>query len=140
MQNDEGVPHFEAIKVALKQDSSGFVLTLRIHPDEINEEIMRDFVGSRYAVAMARINDDETATHYENRVKKAGMLCRTREFQVWLNELGHIEGKTEEEAIDALYEICGISSRTELNGKSGAKERFDNMVNEYEQWKNSEPF
>jgi hypothetical protein len=26
---------FEAVKVALKQDRTGFVLTLNIHPDEI---------------------------------------------------------------------------------------------------------
>ncbi len=29
---------FEAVKVGLKQDSSGYILTLRIHPDEIPEE------------------------------------------------------------------------------------------------------
>ena len=53
---------FECRKVALKQDRSGFVLTLSIHPDEIPEELLRDFVGSRYGVAMVRIQDDESAT------------------------------------------------------------------------------
>ena len=46
---------FEAVKIALKQDKTGFVLTLNIHPDEIPDELMRDFVGARYGVAMARI-------------------------------------------------------------------------------------
>ena len=26
--------NFEAVKVAIKQDSSGYILTLRMHPDE----------------------------------------------------------------------------------------------------------
>lgn len=131
---------FEAVKVALKQDRTGFVLTLSIHPDELPEELIRDYVGTRYGVAMARIEDDETAKHYDNRVKQAGILCRTREFQVWTCEQGLAQHKNEEEAIAALYVMCEISSRTELNGNADAKERFDNMVEEYEQWKKSDPF
>jgi hypothetical protein len=30
---------FEAVKVALKQDKTGYVLTLCMHPDEIPDEI-----------------------------------------------------------------------------------------------------
>jgi hypothetical protein len=50
---------FEARKVALKQDRTGFVLTLALHPDEIPEELLRDFVGARYACALVRFQDDE---------------------------------------------------------------------------------
>jgi hypothetical protein len=131
---------FEAVKVALKQDRTGFVLTLSIHPDEIPEELIRDYVGTRYGVAMVRIEDDETAKLYENRVKQAGILCRNREFQVWLCEQGLAQHKNEEEAIAAVYELCEIKSRTELNGNADAKDKFDNMVKEYEQWKTSDPF
>jgi hypothetical protein len=131
---------FEAVKVSLKQDRTGFVLTLNIHPDEIPEELMRDYVGARYGVAMVRILDDESATPYENRVKRAGILCRTREFQFWLTEQGHTLHKSEEDAVEALYALCGITSRTELNGNSEAKQKFDDMVKEYEQWQKEEPF
>lgn len=34
--------HFEGVKVALKQDRTGYVLTLSIHPDDLPEEILRD--------------------------------------------------------------------------------------------------
>ena len=71
---------FEAVKVALKQDRTGFVLTLSIHPDEAPEELLRDFVGARYGVAMVRIQDNETALQYDNRLKKAGMLGRSTKF------------------------------------------------------------
>jgi len=131
---------FEAVKVALKQDRTGFVLTLNIHPDEIPEELMRDYVGARYAVVMIRLQDDESPTAYDNRVKQAGILCRTREFQFWLTEQGLAAHKTEEDAVEAMYALCEITSRTELNGNSEAKQKFDDMVNEYEQWKKEEPF
>ena len=75
---------FEARKVALKQDRTGFVLTLAIHPDETPEELLRDFVGARYACVMVRLQDDESATVYDNRVQKAGMLCRNPDFQDFL--------------------------------------------------------
>jgi len=117
---------FEARKVALKQDRTGFVLTLGLHPDEIPEELVRDFVGARYACALVRIQDDESPTEYDNRVKKAGMLCRKHSFQEYL------EVNTEDEAAAELCKRCGIESRTELHGNAQAKTTFDSIVREYE--------
>lgn len=117
---------FEARKVALKQDRTGYVLTLSLHPDEVPEEILRDFVGTRYACAVVRIQDDETPTEYNNRVKKAGMLCRNSEFQEFL------EVDTEEAAAEALCKRCNIASRTELHGNTKAQALFDQLVKEYE--------
>jgi len=131
---------FECRKVALKQDRTGYVLTVVIHPDEIPEELLRDFVGSRYGVAMVRIADDESAVPYQNRVMQAGMLCRTREFQYWLKENKLLERISEDEAINALYKLCVINSRTELNGNADAQQKFDEMVNDYDRWKKAEPF
>ena len=126
--------NFEAVKVSLKQDRTGFILTLSIHPDEIPEDLMRDFVGARYGVAMVRINDDETTVDYT--VKKAGMLCRTRDFQVWLQDTGHIEKPSEHAAARAVCDICDVSSRSELSGNT----LFKQMVDEYEAWKKTQPF
>lgn len=116
---------FEARKVALKQDRTGFILTLCLHPDEIPEELLRDFVGARYACALVRIQDNETPTEYENRVKKAGMLCRDERFQDFL------EVNSEDEAAAELCKRCGIESRTELHGNAQAKDIFDGILKEY---------
>ena len=113
---------FEARKVALKQDRTGFILTLAIHPDEVPEEILRDFVGARYACAVVRIQDDESPTPYNNRVAKAGMLCREEDFQFFLGV------NTEDHAADKLCKHCGIESRTELHGKKEAQIVFDKLV------------
>lgn len=132
---------FEAVKIELKQNRTGFVLTLNIHPDEIPEELMRDFVGSRYGVAMVRIMDDESPTMYSNRVMKAGMLSRARDFQYWLRECKLTEKCSETEAAEAIRKECGIQSRTELNGNAEAQAKFDKMVDQYERWrKEDDPF
>jgi hypothetical protein len=93
---------FEARKVALKQDRTGYVLTLGLHPDEIPEELLRDFVGARYGCALVRIQDDESPTPYTNRVAKAGMLCRDSSFQQYLLDTGLILDKSETSAADAV--------------------------------------
>ena len=117
---------FEARKIALKQDRTGFILTLAMHPDEVPEEILRDFVGARYACAVVRIQDDESPTPYNNKVVKAGMLCRDPNFQEFLM------CDNETDAAHMLCKRCGIESRTELHGNKEAKDKFDRLVHEFE--------
>ena len=117
---------FEGQKVALKQDRTGFVLTLSIHPDEAPEELLRDFVGARYMVVMVRIQDDETPTPYKNRVSKAAMLCKSLDFQLWIG------ATSETDAAGLLCQRCNINSRSELNGNKSAQALFDSMIKEYE--------
>jgi hypothetical protein len=125
---------FEARKVALKQDRTGYVLTLSLHPDEIPVELLRDFVGSRYGCALVRIQDDETPTAYSNRVQTAGMLCRSVEFQEFLGTMDEISAAAE------LCKRCGIESRSELNGNEEAQMAFDALVLEYKTGVNNDPF
>lgn len=126
---------FEAVKVALKQDRSGYVLTLNLHPDEIPDSLLRDFVGARYGVAMVRINDDETPVHVPDaRVRKAGMLERDNLFWRWLREENSLSVYTKDECINALYNILMIKSRAELNHNKEAQERFDDLMNDYDDW------
>jgi len=116
---------FEARKVALKQDRTGFVLTLAIHPDECPEEILRDFVGARYGCALVRIQDDESATPYSNRVQKAAMLCKDPKFQDYLGV------DNEDFAAEVLCKHCGIESRTELHGNAKAQQVFDALIDRF---------
>lgn len=125
---------FEARKVALKQDRTGYVLTLSLHPDEIPVELLRDFVGSRYGCALVRIQDDETPTQYSNRVQQAGMLCRQEDFQDFLGAVGEHDAATE------LCKRCGITSRSELNGNEEAQMAFDSLVLEFKTGVSNDPF
>ena len=138
---------FEAIKVAMKQDKTGYILTLNIHPDEIPEDLMRDFVGARYQFVAVRLNSDETPYPRRNGVvSAAGILCRSPNFWDWLVFMDEVTesdiaqwGK-EEAAVAALHRIVGISSRSELT-KPEAQERYDEMVVEFKRWeKDKVPF
>lgn len=131
---------FEARKVALKQDRTGYVLTLALHPDEIPEELLRDFVGTRYACAVVRIQDDESPTPYNNRVQKAGMLCRDENFQEFIASRLTGHSVNEDQAATALCKQCGIESRSELNGNAKAQEMFDAIVLDFENWSKDDPF
>jgi hypothetical protein len=125
---------FEARKVSLKQDRTGYVLTLSLHPDEIPVELLRDFVGARYGCALVRIQDDESPTQYSNRVQQAGMLCKREDFQDFLGAL------SEDDAAAELCERCGISSRSELNGNEDAQMAFDSLVLEFRLGGGNDPF
>ena len=139
---------FEVLKVALKQDATGYVLTVKIHPDEVPDELLRDFIGSRYMVAMSKIESDESGHSYFNRVKQAGMLCRTTEFQKWVAgvtaeinaEYEKIDEFSEKLAADFIYSYCEIDSRTELNGNKQAQKLFDDLVRDFEGRENNVPF
>lgn len=122
---------FECVKVALKQDRTGFVLTLSIHPDEIPEDLMRDYVGSRYGCALVRINDDETVTQKLSLPQEAGILCKNPDFQTWLKEKWGLDKVDESIATEFIYQECGIKSRTELNGNIKAIAKFNNLRIEY---------
>jgi hypothetical protein len=131
--------NFEALKLTLKQNASGYVLQLRIHPNELPEALFRDYVGSRYMVAMVRVNEDETPVLYSHsRSTRAAMLCKNEQFQTYLLEHGYTTERNEKAATNAVYEICGIDSRSELNAQVPAQKAFDNLVESYEEYAKDE--
>jgi hypothetical protein len=129
---------FEGKKVALKQTKDGHVLTLAIHPDEIPEEILRDFVGARYMVVMVRLADDEAPLNREEyvgaqMVKLAGMLCRDRKFWDYLFEQGLLMETSESACIEWIQSYLGVSSRSELKTNAEAQGALKILYAEYKE-------
>ncbi len=52
--------NFEAVKVSMSQDKNGITLRLSVHPNDCPKELHTDWVGTRYMVAMVRLQDDDT--------------------------------------------------------------------------------
>jgi ABC-type hemin transport system substrate-binding protein len=133
---------FEARKIALKQTKEGHVLNLAIHPDEIPEEILRDFVGARYMVVMVRLADTESpmvrGEEYAGArlVKQAGMICRDHKFWDYLHEEGLIFDKNEIVVVEWLCNYLDIVSRSELKTNQKAQNLFEKLNEEYKKWKN----
>ena len=89
---------FEGVKIAMKQDKTGYILTLNVHPDEVPEALLRDFVGARYQVVMVRLNDENRPMSRDQEysrdpVRTAGILCRDKQFAQYLFEKEEIFNK-----------------------------------------------
>ena len=132
--------NFEAVKVALKQDKTGYILTLCVHPDEVPDEVLRDFVGARYQVVMVRLTEDDTPMNRENdlgrdSIRTAGILCRDQTFWRFLKEAGQIFEASEEAAIDWLKHELGVPSRADIPKSQIAVNRLISIKQEFNLWK-----
>lgn len=133
-------PQFECIKVSLKQDNAGYILTLRVHPDELDEQIMRDFVGARYMAVLVRMNEDERPMNREQElgkdmVRTSGMLCRDPKFWAFLEDAGEIFGQSEKEATEWMYKYLKVDSRADIPKSQSAIEKLLGMKEEFKTWK-----
>ena len=132
--------NFEAVKVALKQDKTGYVLTLSLHPDEIPEELLRDYVGARYQVVMVRLNGSEQPMDRQEEfegdraIRIAGLLCRDPKFWKFLFDDSQIFEEDEESCTDWLRDYLGVQSRSELKTSEDARKRLDKIHREYKEW------
>ena len=132
---------FEGRKIAMKQDRTGYVLTLSVHPDEIPEMLVRDFVGARYQVVMVRMSDDgkpmvrEQEYPSKDLVRLAGVLCRDPLFHEFLTDTGQSFERSEGAAIEWLRHELGITSRTELKTNQTAASQFRFIHQEFQAWK-----
>lgn len=134
------ISKFEGVKVALKQDRTGYILTLSVHPDEVPEEILRDFVGARYQVVMVRLTNEERPMvreqeHSGDMVRMAGILCRDPIFQRFLLEAGQTFDASEDIATAWLKEELNIQSRAELRENHAAASQLRIINQEFQAWK-----
>lgn len=133
---------FESIKAGLKQSKDGYILTLAVHPDELPDALMRDFVGSRYVVVMVRLGDDEQPMNREGEfpgdhaVKMAGILCRDPDFWQWLHDKEWLFEKNEKACSEWLYSYLSIESRKELKTNEEARDLFNRLKASFNAWRN----
>jgi hypothetical protein len=132
---------FEGIKVALKQDKTGYVLTLSMHPDDIPETLLRDFVGARYQVVMVRLDTNEAPIDRQEEfaadraIRISGMLCRDPKFWEYIFSLGEISTKDYENATQWLRFHLDLESRSQLKTNIEAQVKLDKLYKDYTSWK-----
>jgi len=132
---------FEGVKVALKQDKTGYVLTLSLHPDDIPEDLLRDYVGARYQVVMVRLGTDDSPINKEaefegdNLIRTAGVLCRDPKFWKYLYQDDQIFEEEEAMCTEWLRNYLNVKSRSELKTNSEARILLKKILREYNEWK-----
>jgi hypothetical protein len=118
-------------------------LTLAVHPDDLPDDLMRDFVGSRYVVVMVRLGDDEQPMNRENEfpgdhaVKMAGILCRDPDFWEWLHKKEWLMEKNEKACAEWLISYLDIESRKELKTNVEARDLFVRLKTSFDAWRKS---
>lgn len=140
--------NFEAVKIAMKQDKTGHVLTLSIHPNDVPDDLHRDWVGSRYGIAMVRLGDDDTPIKPqsvfdgEKAVKHCAILCKDEAFQRFVGEIypneipENLEDPSPEGTTIFLVRThLEIESRGELASNAEALSGWKAMVTEYHGWR-----
>jgi len=133
-------PQFEAVKVALKQDRTGYILTLNVHPDDLDERILRDFVGARYQVVMVRLNGEERPMNRDtdngpDAVKLAAILCKDKDFHTYLTQIGEAMEASESAAIGWLRATLNVESRTELRNDPVKAQKLFKINEGFKSWK-----
>ena len=133
---------FEAIKIAMRQDRSGFILTLNVHPDEAPEEVLRDFVGARYQVVMVRLSDGEIPMNRDQEyardpVRMSAILCKDKDFRKFLFFTQAFDVSADADVADWLRDELNIFSRSELKDNREAAKQFWFIYQEFMQWKQS---
>lgn len=136
---------FEGVKVSMSQDKNGIILRLNVHPNDCPKELHTDWVGTRYMIAMVRLNDDDTPddrghVYIQKIIASAGLLCRNDDFYAFLLEKGFVEHSNsvddmEELCIHALRNICGINSRSEFRDNEAARKNFEALRSDFMVWK-----
>jgi hypothetical protein len=143
--------HFEAVKTSMSQSKAGTILRLAIHPNEVPANLHTDWVGSRYMVAMVKLNEqDEPEISVEQRevdklIASAGMLCRNPSFVEFLHAnnittydpTGKYPTLTPDEngVAEALRNYLGVTSRADMKTNSQAREKFKSLSEEFTKWK-----
>jgi hypothetical protein len=132
---------FEAVKTGLRQGKDGYILNLAMHPDDIPDDLVKDFVGARYMVVMVRLADTEVPFNREEfagaqMVKLAGMLCRDSKFWDYLYEDGQLFETSESACIDWLQSYLSVSSRAEIKTNLEAQGALKLLYGQYKEWKN----
>lgn len=147
----EAAVNFEAVKVSMSQTRDGIILRLALHPNECPPSLHTDWVGSRYMVAMVKLNDQDEPEvsdqqiQTEKLIKSAGMLCRNYDFAKYLFDRDILVSVSQDDVVreqtvsDALREHLGIKSRTEMRNNSEAREAFKNLSEGFKRWKQGRP-
>ena len=128
---------FEALRVSFRQDKDGYLILLRIHPNDVDGQTMMDPLGQRYYVSLMRVDEDEKpVTHKEKTagetmVQQAGILCKDPEFRKWMARHGHAFDDSEESVTKGLRDLLNVDSRAALATNEEAQAAFRDVLRMY---------
>jgi len=74
-------------------------------------------------------------------IASSGLLCRNAEFGKYMNDVGYIDEhdpvNLERAVTQAVREHCNIQSRSEFRDSPEARKKFEQLREDFKQWKKS---
>jgi hypothetical protein len=146
----ENAISFEVKKDGLQQRQSGdWVLRLTLQAADMDQRITNAAMGTRFVCVLVEVNDDETPVDHRamerdkwrdlGAAKQAGIRCKDPVFWAYLREGMHhyVEVNDEQSAADAVREVCGVESRSDLGKphQTQARLRWHDLDNGFQAWK-----
>jgi hypothetical protein len=154
----------EAKKDALAQRQNGdWKVSFTVQGTDMDPRLTQAPMGTRYAVALVEIGDDELPVQQkENRAKpdpaspqdsrpdrakrmdwrdmqpaaQAALRCDQPAFQAFLREVHRYVSVTDiEGAADAIRHLCGVKSRAELGTNHKARVMWKQLDDQFQAWK-----
>ena len=130
---------FEGIKTGLKQSKDGYMLSLAVHPDDLPDNLVKDFIGARYMVVMVRLGDDEKPVVQVRKndpaVSMAGLVCRDKYFWDYISLREGELVTSEAECSEWMKMHFDIDSRADFKTNTEAREKFIKFKEAFEKWK-----
>ncbi len=131
--------------IAKKADKGGdwAQITLQVQPEDLPEGLWQAPLGSIWMVAFARVGDDGQPIKQETkpktkvpfrtmpRCRQAGILCKDRVFQQWVNATG-FPCTDEIEARRYVLKMCRINSRREIGDSLETGAIWDSLFRQFE--------
>lgn len=127
-------------------------VALTVHvPEELAQQVIAAFgwptAAAPVEVALARLSPnakpdvqpegglrDRRRFHDLPPAQQAALKCKETAFQRFLHEQHESGAVTEPMAVDAVRDICGVASRSELNDKPAAAARWARLLSEFDTW------
>ncbi len=133
---------FECVTKRKVHSKDGYEITIVVQPDEIPEDLLRDYIGSRYILAMVRLNDQDEPMLPKDEGQKAlsmaHILCKDEDFGRWLVDIYGDQGDANEiVVVDLLRSVLGIESRAEIKENEETRKQFLDMAKEFRNRHNS---
>jgi len=142
----------EALKISLRQEAEGYVLTVRIAEADMPEILVRSRINARLALAVAEIEANEelkpqvaveaakSKRQQNANVMRAAIVCNEDAFQTFLRKKYPKEwdssiGESAGQAAETLRTLLKIDSRKDLAANAEALKGFDKLIAQYELWK-----
>jgi hypothetical protein len=147
-QAKENAVSFEVKKDGLQQRQSGdWVLRLTVQAIDMHQRIVNASMGARFACVLVEIDDDEMPVPHAAKerdkwvdlgpARQAGMRCKEPVFWAWLTEECAVDAHDENAAAARVRELCGVSSRSDLNSplNTQARLKWHQLDYQFQAWK-----